>query len=94
MNRIVAKFPALRITSTTGGVHAPGSYHYQGRAADLADWGTQDAAAAWIAANLQAKLAEGIHNPGLSVKNGARVSSSVWGAVTWDEHKNHIHVAA
>lgn len=26
----------LRVTSTTGGKHAPGSYHYSGRAADMA----------------------------------------------------------
>jgi hypothetical protein len=43
-------------------------------------------------------ITELIHNspiPGLSasVKNGASVSASFWGAETWAEHRNHVHVA-
>jgi hypothetical protein len=43
-------------------------------------------------------ITELIHNspiPGLSasIKNGANVSSFFWGAETWSEHRNHVHVA-
>ena len=96
VNTIMQQFPKLQITSTISGSHAHASYHYFGEACDLAsgDYAYMQQAAAWIAANLTPYLTEGIHNPGLSVKNGKPVSSSFWGASTWSEHANHIHVAA
>jgi hypothetical protein len=38
------------------------------------------------------EVSEGIHKYGLSIKNGQPVSSSFWGSVVWDEHRNHVHV--
>lgn len=98
VNTILDQWPNLVITSTTGGQHASGSYHYVGRACDLGtvpfDQTYQDRAAEWIATALTSGLKEGIHNPSLSVKNGKRVPNSTWGAATWEQHRNHIHCAA
>jgi hypothetical protein len=84
----------LQVTSTTGGTHAPGSYHYLGLAEDLG--GSEDAmarASAYLmSSGTYRSLLEGIHKPGLSVKNGKTVPSSFWGGV-WDQHANHIHIA-
>lgn len=100
-SRMVTKqFPALVITSTTGGTHATHSLHYQGRAHDLgADAVTMRQAAKWInESGLWRSLAEGIHNSGLggdydlSVDNGKRVPASFWGAETWINHRNHLHI--
>jgi hypothetical protein len=92
-NAALAQFPGLTVTSTTGGGHAAGSFHYRGAAVDLAG-GDMNAAAAWIGQRYGSRLAEGIHNPNLSVKGGRSVSPSFWGAQTWADHANHIHVAA
>jgi hypothetical protein len=93
-NQVMQQWPSLTISSTTGGTHVSGSYHYEGRAVDLvADSSYMDNAAQWIANNLTSQLTEGIHNPGLSVKNGQTVPSSYWGSATWAEHVNHIHLA-
>jgi hypothetical protein len=92
---VLGMFPGLKITSTTGGTHAGGSYHYLGEAADVAgDSGTMFRAASWIGSSgLARQLTEGIHNPNLSVKYGHNVPSSYWGAATWGQHLNHIHMA-
>jgi hypothetical protein len=88
------QFPQLVVTATTDGVHVTNSLHYQGRAEDLAASSSiMNQAAKWILQNFGSQLAEGIHNPGLSIKNGKTVPSSFWGAVTWQAHRNHIHVA-
>jgi hypothetical protein len=90
---VLNRFP-LMITSTTGGGHAKGSYHYLGEAADLAGPpALMNSAAAWIGQNMGGSLTEGIHNPNLSVKFGHNVPSSYWGASTWAAHANHIHLA-
>jgi peptidoglycan hydrolase-like protein with peptidoglycan-binding domain len=89
---VLAKFPQLQITSTTGDKHATHSFHYQGRAVDLAG-PDMDRIGAWITQHLTSRLAEGIHNPTLSVKNNSHASPSVWGADTWAAHRNHIHLA-
>lgn len=88
-------FP-LAVSSTTDGTHATNSYHYRGEAVDLvASSPVMYSAAAWvISSGLYRTLLEGIHNPNLSVQNGAQVSPAVWGAATWAEHVNHIHLAA
>lgn len=91
---VLHHFPGLVITATTNGEHVSGSYHYKGRAVDIAG-STQymHEAAAWIAANLTPVLTEGIHNPNLSVKYHHHVSPSYWGSEIWAEHANHIHLA-
>jgi hypothetical protein len=95
VSAVLKQFPGLKITSTTGGVHAAGSLHYLGRAADLAGSAQLMAhAVAWIkSSGTGALLTEGIHNPGLSIKNQKNVPASFWGSVTWAAHKNHIHLA-
>lgn len=90
--RIKVRYPEVYVTSTTSGVHAPGSFHYQGRAFDLASHHMDDQGR-WITQNLRGVLAEGIHNGTLSVKNGRNVGAGFWGAQTWGAHRSHIHVA-
>lgn len=91
---VLSHFPGLSITSTTGGSHVSGSYHYRGEATDIAGGtGTMHAAAQWIkSSGLYRQLTEGIHNPNLSVSNGQLVSPSTYSSV-WAEHANHIHMA-
>ena len=91
---VLHKFPGLVITATTNGTHVNGSYHYKGRAVDLGgSTAEMNKAAKWCEQFLTPVLVEGIHNPGLSVKNHAPVPSSFWGAETWAAHANHIHLA-
>lgn len=87
--------PGLSITSTTGGTHATNSYHYRGMAVDLGGSAeTMANAVTYIkGSGLTTTLAEGIHNPGLSIKDGKDVPPSFWGQETWDNHTNHIHLA-
>jgi hypothetical protein len=94
-NAVLAQFPGLSVTSTTGGNHAKNSYHYKGMAVDIGGpSGLMDAASAWLAQNYGGSLLEGIHNPNLSIKDGHGVDPSFWGASTWAGHANHIHLAA
>lgn len=93
----VEKFwPQLIVTATTNGSHASGSYHYKGEAVDMAS-GSMDymrKAAQWVSSSgMYKSLAEGIHNPNLSVKFGRQVAPSYWGASTWANHANHLHLA-
>jgi hypothetical protein len=92
---VLAQFPSLSVTSTTGGTHAKNSYHYQGEAVDLGGTpGVMNAAANYIKqTGLYKRLTEGIHNPNLSVKFGQNVDPGYWGASTWGQHLNHIHIA-
>lgn len=85
----------LSVTSTTGGGHAAGSYHYQGLAEDLAGApGAMAAASRYlITSGAYRSLLEGIHNPGLSVKDGKQVPPGFWGGKTWADHGDHIHIA-
>jgi hypothetical protein len=88
---ILAQYPKLQITSTTGGNHVSGSLHYQGRAADLAG-PDMDAIGTWIGQNLSTQLTEGIHNPTLAVKDGKFVNGPAFYAAVWEGHKDHIHI--
>lgn len=90
----LSKMFGLQVTSTTGGKHAPGSFHGQGLAEDLGGPGPAMARAVTYikSSGIARSLLEGIHKPGLSIKNGKAVPSSFWGGV-WDEHANHIHIA-
>ncbi|MCA1708650.1 MAG: peptidoglycan-binding protein, partial [Actinobacteria bacterium] len=102
--KVVDEFPELVVTSTTRN-GSGGSYHDRrpGRAIDLAVLYSRkpvaeanaymDRAARWANEHLVGQLTEGIHNPGLSVKNRSRVPSSYWGPGTWDAHRNHLHFA-
>lgn len=75
-------------------VHAPGSYHYRHRAADISGLGqNMSRFANWVEVNYIHHIAELIHNPGYSVKNGKRVPPSFWGPATWAAHRNHVHLA-
>jgi hypothetical protein len=93
-NRLDRMF-GLTTTSTTGGGHATNSYHYRGLAADIS--GSPQAmarATRYIrSSGIWHSLLEGIHNPGLSVKNGQNVPAGFWGANTWADHMDHIHLA-
>lgn len=90
---ILSQFPGLSVTSTTGGTHATNSLHYLGEAVDIAGpSSTMLSAASWTGSTYGRMLAEGIHNPNLSIKSGHTVPSSFWGEPTWAEHANHIHV--
>lgn len=90
---ILDRFPGLSLKSgrrNWGGT----SYHERGMAADIG--GSAELmrrAAAWIKSSMGSKLAEGIHNPNLSIKNGKNVPASFWGGTTWANHANHIHIA-
>lgn len=79
----------LSVTSTTGGKHAAGSYHYKGMAVDLAGPPAKMLAfAKQMAAKYGPKLAELFYDPlGYYVKNGKRVKGAIGG------HGDHVHVA-
>jgi SLT domain-containing protein len=93
-NSLVQKF-GLTITSTTGGTHAPGSFHYQGLAADLGGPpAAMNQAAEWIkSSGTYRSLLEGIHNPNLAVKNGQLFSGAGPFGSVWGAHANHVHIA-
>ena len=79
-----ARRMGLTITSTTGGTHTPGSYHYQGRAIDVAGSPTQ-------MANYYREMArlsptELFYDPIGGIKNGRNI-----GAI--GGHGDHVHVA-
>lgn len=82
--------------STTSGFR-PGDdgFHGSNQARDLGGSSSAMArASAYImSSGLWRHLAEGIHNPGLSVDSGQQVSPSFWGASTWADHIDHIHIA-
>jgi hypothetical protein len=69
-------------------------YHNAGLAADIS--GTPSAMARAVryimSSGIWRSLLEGIHNPGLSIKNSQRVPPSFW-ADQWGEHIDHIHIA-
>lgn len=85
----------------SGTGHAPGSLHYlhdskgRGRAYDA--YGAEHVMARYAAVlrdHHAGQLTELIHNPNASVKNGRAAHPAVdfWGPVTWEEHRNHVHV--
>lgn len=91
---ISKQFPNAVLTSG----YRPGAadYHGKGDAIDIGVGGNLQSGlmpiAAWIAAHF-ANSTELIHNPNASIKNGAAVPPSFWGAATWAEHANHVHWA-
>lgn len=79
-----ARAMGLRITSTTGGRHTPGSYHYRGRAVDVA--GSRTAMARFYREMAQLRPTELFYDPLGGIKNGRQI-----GAI--GGHRNHVHVA-
>ena len=74
----------LTITSTTGGKHAPGSYHYQGRAVDVA--GPASKMAQFYDLLRNTRPTELFYDPKGGIKNGQQI-----GAI--GGHSDHVHVA-
>lgn len=90
--RFLEQFAApygLTVTSTTGGKHVKGSYHYRGKAVDFA--GDQQRMMALAEAALQhpADFKEVFFDPlGFYVKNGRVYRGAIGG------HTDHVHLAA
>jgi len=74
----------LRITSTTGGRHARHSYHYQGRAVDVA--GRPGAMRQFYREMSRTHPTELFYDPMGGMKHGRNI-----GAI--GGHGNHVHVA-
>ena len=74
----------LTITSTTGGKHAPGSYHYQSRAIDVA--GPASKMAQYYDILKNTRPTELFYDPRGGIKNGAQIGP-IGG------HSDHVHIA-
>lgn len=74
----------LRITATTNGRHVPNSYHYRGRAADVA--GAPSAMREFYREMSHTHPTELFYDPMGGIKNGHQI-----GAI--GGHSNHVHVA-
>jgi hypothetical protein len=74
----------LRITSTTGGKHAPHSYHYRGRAFDAA--GSKSAMAQFYREMAGTNPTELFYDPMGGIKHGRNI-----GAI--GGHGTHVHLA-
>lgn len=74
----------LRVTSTTGGRHAPRSYHYQGRAVDVA--GSPSAMRQFYREMARTSPTELFYDPMGGIKHGRQV-----GAI--GGHGTHVHLA-
>ena len=82
MNR--ARELGLRITSTTGGRHAPNSYHYRGRAFDAA--GSPGAMRQFYREMARTNPTELFYDPMGGIKHGRSI-----GAI--GGHGRHVHLA-
>jgi len=74
----------LRITSTTGGRHAPGSYHYKGRAFDAA--GSHGAMSQFYREMSGTSPTELFYDPSGGIKHGRSIGP-IGG------HRDHVHIA-
>jgi hypothetical protein len=79
-----AKQLGLRITSTTGGRHAPNSYHYRGRAFDAA--GSASAMSQFYREMAGTNPTELFYDPQGGIKHGRNI-----GAI--GGHGDHVHLA-
>jgi hypothetical protein len=80
----------LTVTSTTGGSHVAGSYHYSGRAIDISGSPSQMRKAyKYLQKNLpHAKLTELFYDPiGHYWDNGKKISGAI------GDHSDHVHLA-
>ena len=75
----------LRVTSTTGGRHVRNSYHYRGRAVDVA--GSRTAMREFFREMSHTPPTELFYDPMGAMKNGHWLNHSIGG------HGNHVHVA-
>ena len=75
----------LRVTSTTHGKHVRHSYHYSGRAIDVA--GSPAAMRRFFSDMSQTHPTELFYDPMGAMKYGRRLGHSIGG------HGNHVHVA-
>lgn len=88
-----------RVTSTTGGQHAVGSYHYKGCAVDLAEPGPSRNTPGLLAifaafGSVESKLAEAIYSGApYSIKNGKRTTVAYGNRDLLAAHWNHVHIA-
>lgn len=99
---IAANYPNIKevyVTSTTGGTHAKGSYHYLGEAVDYgaSTQAAKDRLAEWLY-QFAPHIRELIHTrangtTGWYVKNGQKVSNSFYSPTLKREHVNHVHIA-
>lgn len=80
----LARQMGLTITSTTGGRHTPGSYHYRGRAIDVA--GSPAVMREYYRRLAGTNPTELFHDPMGGIKNGRQI-----GAI--GGHGRHVHVA-
>jgi hypothetical protein len=80
-----AKQLGLRITATTNGKHVAHSYHYLGRAADVA--GKPAAMREFFTEMSHTHPTELFYDPMGAYKNGVNLHRSIGG------HGNHVHVA-
>lgn len=74
----------LRITSTTGGRHTPTSYHYRGRAVDVA--GSPERMAQYYREMARLNPTELFYDPIGGIKHGRQIGP-IGG------HRSHVHVA-
>ena len=75
--------------------HSANSFHFKGRAFDAAG-SPEDMRrfTAFVTENFAGTLAELIHNPNGSIKDGSAVDPlSFWGDATWAGHLDHVHLA-
>lgn len=79
-----ARALGLTITSTTGGRHAPRSYHYSGRAIDVA--GSPSAMRQFYREMARTRPTELFHDPMGGIKHGRNI-----GAI--GGHGTHVHIA-
>ena len=80
----LARQMGLTITSTTGGKHTPGSYHYKGRAIDVA--GSPSVMKEYYRRLAGTNPTELFHDPMGGIKHGRNI-----GAI--GGHGRHVHVA-
>ena len=105
MKRVVVRGVnhGLKVTSTTGGVHAPGSYHYRGRAVDFGHQrpGTAEARRELVAfqkSELSRYRRWRQHKEIIGPDNGAIVlrgyeTDLSEGTALEQAHDNHVHIA-
>ncbi|MBI5542718.1 MAG: peptidoglycan-binding protein [Deltaproteobacteria bacterium] len=79
-----AESMGLRVTSYMGGRHAPNSYHYSGRAIDVA--GSREAMSRFYRTMAQSNPTELFYDPMGGIKRGRSV-----GAL--GGHRDHVHIA-
>lgn len=87
-----AKRYGLKVTSTTGGTHAPGSWHYKGQALDASGKPSDQKAFAKAMAARATDLEELIYISGPCADNG-RVVSCAFYAASLPGHADHVHIA-